>query len=186
MKSTTTRTLALCLGMLALAACGGKGQPQGQQQMPPPQVGVITLKAQTVPLTKDLVGRLSAFRSADVRARVPGVLLKRTYEEGTDVTKGQLLFEIDPAPLKATLGAAQASLAQAQASYTNAKVNASRARELAPKGYVSKADLDNALSVLCNDVEACQGAVFLKAEKDGKPYALPLPLGAYGAMVLTR
>ena len=49
MKSTTTRTLALCLGMLALAACGGKDQPQGQQQMPPPQVGVITLKAQTVP-----------------------------------------------------------------------------------------------------------------------------------------
>jgi len=146
MKSTTTRTLALCLGMLALAACGGKDQPQGQQQMPPPQVGVITLKAQTVPLTKDLVGRLSAFRSADVRARVPGVLLKRTYEEGTDVKKGQLLFQIDPAPLQATLGAAQASLAQAQASYTNAKVNADRARELAPKGYVSKADLDSALA----------------------------------------
>jgi membrane fusion protein (multidrug efflux system) len=147
MKSTTTRTLALCLGMLALAACGGKeDQPQGQPQMPPPQVGVITVKAQTVPLTKDLVGRLSPFRSADVRARVPGVLLKRTYEEGTDVKKGQLLFQIDPAPLKATLGAAQASLAQAQASYTNARVNASRARELSPKGYVSKADLDNALA----------------------------------------
>ncbi|MBP1472882.1 efflux RND transporter periplasmic adaptor subunit [Frateuria sp. MAH-13] len=146
MKSTTTRTLALCLGMLALAACGGKEQPQEQQQMPPPQVGVITLKAQTVPLTKDLVGRLSPFRRADVRARVPGVLLKRTYEEGTDVEKGQLLFQIDPAPLKATLGAAQASLAQAQASYTNAKVNADRARELAPKGYVSKADLDSALA----------------------------------------
>jgi membrane fusion protein (multidrug efflux system) len=146
MKSTTTRTLALCLGMLALAACGGKDQPQGPQQMPPPQVGVITLKAQTVPLTKDLVGRLSAVRSADVRARVPGVLLKRTYEEGTDVKKGQLLFQIDPAPLQAALGAAQASLSQAQASYTNAKVNAGRARELAPKGYVSKADLDNALA----------------------------------------
>src|SRR5690242_5700084 len=146
MKSTTTRTLALCLGMLALAACGGKDQPQGQQQMPPPQVGVITLKAQTVPLTKDLVGRLSAFRSADVRARVPGVLLKRTYEEGTDVKKGQLLFQIDPAPLKALLAASQANLAQARASYTNAKVAADRVRELAPKGYVSKSDLDNALA----------------------------------------
>ncbi|HET6805388.1 MAG TPA: efflux RND transporter periplasmic adaptor subunit [Frateuria sp.] len=158
MKSTTTRTLALCLGMLALAACGGKDQPQGPQQMPPPQVGVITLKAQTVPLTRDLVGRLSAFRSADVRARVPGVLLKRTYEEGTDVRKGQLLFQIDPAPLKATLGAAQASLAQAQASYTNAKVNASRARELAPKGYVSKADLDNALATERSAAAAVQQA----------------------------
>ncbi|MCX7512506.1 efflux RND transporter periplasmic adaptor subunit [Frateuria sp. STR12] len=158
MKSTTTRTLALCLGMLALAACGGEEQSQGPQQMPPPQVGVITLKPQTVPLTKDLVGRLSAFRSADVRARVPGVLLKRTYEEGTDVKKGQLLFEIDPAPLKATLGAAQASLAQAQASYTNAKVNASRARELAPKGYVSKADLDNALATERSAAAAVQQA----------------------------
>ncbi|SEJ48818.1 efflux RND transporter periplasmic adaptor subunit [Frateuria terrea] len=158
MKSTTTRTLGLCLGLLALAACGGKGQPQGQQQMPPPQVGVITLKARTVPLTKDLVGRLSAFRSADVRARVPGVLLKRTYEEGTDVKKGQLLFQIDPAPLKATLGASQASLAQAQASYTNAKVNASRARELAPKGYVSKADLDNALAAERSAAAAVQQA----------------------------
>lgn len=158
MKSTTTRTLALCLGMLALAACGGKDQPQGPQQMPPPQVGVVTLKAQTVPLTRDLVGRLSAFRSADVRARVPGVLVKRTYEEGTDVKKGQLLFQIDPAPLKAALGAAQATMAQAQASYTNAKVNAQRARELAPKGYVSKADLDNALAAERSAAAAVQQA----------------------------
>src|SRR3569832_115461 len=72
MTITTTRTLSLCVGMLALAACG-KGTPQqGAPQMPTPEVGVITLKAQTVPLTKDLVGRLSAFRSADVRARVAG------------------------------------------------------------------------------------------------------------------
>jgi membrane fusion protein (multidrug efflux system) len=157
MKSTTMRTLALCLGLLALAACG-KSQQQGPQQMPPPQVGVITLKAQTVPLTKDLVGRLSAFRSADVRARVSGVLLKRTYEEGTDVRKGQLLFQIDPAPLKATLAAAQGNLAQAQASYTNAKVNAQRARDLAPKGYVSKSDLDNALAAERSAAAAMQQA----------------------------
>ena len=157
MKSTTTRTLALCLGMLALAACG-KDQPQGPQQMPPPEVGVVTLRPQTAPLTKDLVGRLSAFRRADVRARVPGVLLKRAYDEGTDVKKGQLLFQIDPAPYKATLGASQATLAQAQASYTNTKVNAQRARELAPKGYVSKADLDNALAAERSAAAAVQQA----------------------------
>jgi membrane fusion protein (multidrug efflux system) len=151
------RTLALGLGLLVLAACGKDAQ-QGPQQMPPPQVGVVTLQAQTVPLTRDLVGRLSAFRSADVRARVAGVLLKRTYEEGTDVKKGQLLFQIDPAPLQAALGAAQASQAQAQASYTNAKVNAQRARELAPKGYVSKADLDNALAAERSAAAAVQQA----------------------------
>ncbi|MEI7036934.1 efflux RND transporter periplasmic adaptor subunit [Fulvimonas yonginensis] len=157
MKTTTLRTYALCLGLLALAACG-KGKEQGPPQMPPPEVGVITLKAQNAPLTKELVGRLSAFRRADVRARVPGVLLKRTYEEGTDVKQGQLLFEIDPAPLKAAVGAAQAALAQAQASYTNARINAQRARELAPKGYVSKADLDNALAAERSAAAAVQQA----------------------------
>jgi membrane fusion protein (multidrug efflux system) len=145
MKSSSLRTPALCLGLLALAACS-KGKQQGAPQMPPPQVGVITVQPQNAPLTKDLVGRLSSYRSADVRARVAGVLLKRVYTEGSEVKKGQLLFQIDPAPLKATLRAAQASLAQAQATYTNAHVNAQRSRELAPKGYISKADLDNALA----------------------------------------
>jgi membrane fusion protein, multidrug efflux system len=157
MKSMTMRTMALCLGLLVLAGCGENKQ-EGPQQMPPPQVGVITLKPQTVPLTRDLVGRLSAFRSADVRARVAGVLLKRTYEEGTDVKKGQLLFQIDPAPLQAAQAAARASQAQAQASYTNARVNAQRARELAPKGYVSKADLDNALAAERSAAAAVQQA----------------------------
>jgi membrane fusion protein (multidrug efflux system) len=157
MKSTTLRTPALCLGLLTLAACG-KGKQQGMPQMPPPDVGVITVQPQNAPLTKDLVGRLSAYRSADVRARVAGVLLKRVYTEGSEVKKGQLLFQIDPAPLKATLAAAEASLAQAQATYTNAKVNAQRARELAPKGYISKSDLDNALATERTTAAAVQAA----------------------------
>lgn len=131
-------------GLLAFAVIGCGKQESGPKQMPPPEVGVITAKLQSVPLIRDAVGRLSAFRSADVRARVSGVLLKRSYEEGSEVKQGQVLFEIDPAPLKATLGSAQAALAQAQANYTNNHVAAQRAHELAPKGYVSKADLDNA------------------------------------------
>src|SRR5699024_12426011 len=79
-----------------------------------------------------------------VRARVAGVLLKRTYKEGTEVKKGQLLFQIDPAPLKAELNANLASLAQAQATYTNNKIAARRARTLRKKGYISQAELDNA------------------------------------------
>lgn len=155
MKPTTLRNAALCLGLLTLAACG-KGKDQGPPQMPPPDVGVITLQPQSLPLTKDLVGRLSPFRSADVRARVPGVLLKRTYDEGTDVKQGQLLFQIDPAPLKAALAGAQANLAQAQANYTNAKVAAQRARELAPKGYIAKSDLDTALATERSDAATVQ------------------------------
>ena len=133
----------LCIGLAALASCGRKQAPQ---QPPPPEVGVVTARPQTVPLTKDLVGRLSAYRSADVRARVAGVLLKRVYKEGSEVKAGQLLFEIDPAPLKAALDNALAQLAQAKATYTNAHVTANRSRALAPKGYISKADLDTALA----------------------------------------
>ncbi|MFC5526397.1 efflux RND transporter periplasmic adaptor subunit [Rhodanobacter ginsengisoli] len=143
MKSPSLRTPLLCLSLLVLAACG-RGKEQGPPKMPPPEVGVVRAQPQSSPLTRDLVGRLSAYRSADVRARVPGVLLKRRYDEGTDVRKGQLLFQIDPAPLQAALNASLASLAQAQATYTNNKVAAQRMHELAPRGYVSKSDVDNA------------------------------------------
>ncbi|MCW0203276.1 MAG: efflux RND transporter periplasmic adaptor subunit [Rhodanobacter thiooxydans] len=157
MKSSSLSTPLLCLSLLALAACG-KGKEQGPPQMPPPEVGVIQVQPQSSPLTRNLVGRLSAYRSADVRARVAGVLLKRAYTEGTNVKQGQLLFQIDPAPLKATLDAAQASLAQAQATWTYNKITAARVRELAPKGYVSKADLDNALAAERSAAAAVQAA----------------------------
>jgi membrane fusion protein (multidrug efflux system) len=142
MKSPVLSIPILCISLLVLTACGNKGK---QQEPPPaPEVGVIKAQPQTLPLTKELVGRLSPYRSADVRARVAGVLLKRTYDEGTEVKRGQLLFQIDPTPLKAALDASLASLAQAQATYTNNKIAAQRARKLAPKGYVTQADLDNA------------------------------------------
>jgi membrane fusion protein (multidrug efflux system) len=146
------------LSLLALAACSSKGKEQGPPQMPPPTVGVITAQPSNVALTQDLVGRLSAYRSADVRARVAGVLLKRTYVEGSDVKKGQLLFQIDPAPLKATLDASLASLAQANATYVNSKVTADRLKSLAPKGYVSRSDLDNGLAAERTAAAAVQQA----------------------------
>lgn len=141
--SSRLSSCVLLLSFLALGACSDGGN-KAQQKAPAPKVGVLVVQPQTVALTQDLVGRLSAYRRADVRARVPGVLLKRDYDEGSTVKKGQLLFEIDPAPLQAAYSSAQANVAQAQANYTNAHVNAERARRLAPKGYVSKVDLDNA------------------------------------------
>jgi membrane fusion protein (multidrug efflux system) len=113
---------------------------------PPPQVAVVTVHAEPVPLVRDLVGRLSATRSADVRARVAGVLLKRVYTEGADVKQGETLFQIDPMPLKATLDAQRANLASAEATAANAKAAAHRARELVPQNYISHNDLDNALA----------------------------------------
>src|SRR5262245_29634706 len=128
MKSRAMRLIvaALLVGTLAVA-CKKAGPPA----MPVPEVEVIQAQAQTVPLTRDLVGRLSATRAADVRARVAGVLLKRLYVEGSDVKEGQPLFQIDPAPLRSALDGALAALAQAQASATNAHIAAQRTRELA-------------------------------------------------------
>jgi membrane fusion protein, multidrug efflux system len=143
MSSNRSRMFIFCAVAAALLAGCGKAPP-AQQQMPPPEVGVVRAKSQSVPLTRDLVGRLSATRSADVRARIAGVLLKRVYTEGTDVKEGQPLFQIDPAPLQAALNAQLANLAAAQATYTNNHVAAERARAVADKGLLSKTDLDNA------------------------------------------
>lgn len=129
--------------IISFAAGCGKSPPP-QQQMPPPEVGVVTAKAETVPLVQDLVGRLSAVRSADVRARVAGVLEKRVYTEGSDVKEGEILFRIDAAPLRAALNAQTANLAAAQATYQNNHVAAERARSVAKSGFLSKADVDNA------------------------------------------
>ena len=149
------RPIALCAALLlALAAC----KKEEQQAPPPPEVGVVTATPQTVPLQRDLVGRLAPFRSSDVRARVPGVLTKRVYQEGSDVKEGQVLFLIDPAPLQASLSSSQAQLASAQATYANARVAAQRARQLIAQKYVSRSDLDNAEAAERNAAAAVQQA----------------------------
>lgn len=125
----------------ALAAGCSPAPSAGTAQTP--EVSVLHARAQVLPLTRDLVGRVSAFRSADVRARVPGILLKRLYREGSEVRAGEVLFQIDPKPYQAALDAAMASLAQAQATATNAAVNAKRTRDLLPSGLVSRSDVDN-------------------------------------------
>lgn len=142
MNSRMGRLLIGSALVAALLAACGQGDPGFQ--MPTPEVGVVEVRPEPVPITRDLVGRLSSTRASDVRARVAGVILKRLYAEGTDVKEGQVLFQIDPAPLKAALAAAEAALAQAEANATNAAVFARRNRELAVTGAVSKSELDTA------------------------------------------
>ncbi len=142
MKNRTGRSIVCAFAAaISIAGCGS-GDQGGV--LPPPEVGVIEAHAEPVPITRDLVGRLSPTRASDVRARVAGVLLQRSYTEGTDVREGQLLFQIDPAPLRAELAAAEAALIQAEANATNAHVFAVRNRELASTGAVSKSDVDTA------------------------------------------
>ncbi len=124
----------------SLAACGSSGK--GAPQAAPPPVTVVAVEPQQIALTSSFTGRLSAYREANVLARVSGVLLRRLYKEGTEVKTGQPLFEIDPAPYQAALDAAVAALAQARASAVNAHANAQRDRDLISSHLVSEQQLD--------------------------------------------
>ncbi len=124
----------------------------------PPEVGVVRVHEESVPLTRDVVGRLSPIRTADVRARVAGILLKRLYREGSEVKEGQPLFQIDPAPLKAALDAAQGALAQAQATAKNAHVTADRDRALLPSGLIARSDLDTSVATERSSAASVQQA----------------------------
>ena len=153
--------LALSTAFLAAGACskqegGAQGGPGGG--MPPPEVGVVVMQQGDVPIAKEAVGRLSAYRSADVRARVPGVLQRRLYEEGSDVRKGQALFQIDPATLSATVAQAQGALAQAQANAANSHAAAERARGLIVAKFISQAHYDNAVAAERTSAAAVQAA----------------------------
>ena len=107
----------------------------------------MVVHASAVPLVREASGRLAPTRASDVRARVPGVLLKRLYKEGSMVKEGQLLMQIDTAPYRAALNVATANLGQAEASATNASVTAARNRELVKQNLVSRKDLDDAESL---------------------------------------
>src|SRR5438067_936842 len=92
---------------------------------PPPEVSVLTVATESVPLTTELPGRINPVREAQVRARATGILLKRSFEEGANVKEGDLLFQIDPAPLQAVFNNAQGTLAKTEAwlKESQAKVN---------------------------------------------------------------
>jgi membrane fusion protein (multidrug efflux system) len=130
-----------CLLMLAVVGCSSHKAPPAAA---PAKVSTVTAEQQTVPLTRDLVGRLSAYYSANVVARVSGVLVKRNYKEGDEVKEGQLLFEIDPSYYTAVLNNNLAILAEDQATYTNNRVTAERDHKLLPVGSISQQTVDDA------------------------------------------
>lgn len=132
----------LAVAAASLAACGSSGKSAQEAAPAPAPVMVVAVAPQQVPLTRSFTGRLSAYRQANVLARVSGVLLKRLYKEGEQVKAGQPLFEIDPAPYRAALDAALAGLAQARANAANAHVTAQRDRELISSHLVSLSQLD--------------------------------------------
>jgi membrane fusion protein (multidrug efflux system) len=127
--------------VLSLAACGAKdGASEPGKAPPPPSVGVVTVTDQVVALQTELPGRVSPVRVAQVRARVNGVVLKRLFREGSEVKAGQVLFEIDSAPYRASADSAQASVAKAQANLEQANALVARNQPLVQENAISKQD----------------------------------------------
>lgn len=145
---------------LLLAGCAKESAPRGPSG--PVEVGVVTLRAEPVTLHRELPGRTSPFRVAEVRARVDGIVLERLFEEGSDVERGQLLYRIDPKPYQATLASAKASLARARANVQSSKVLAERYASLLEDRAVSQQEHDNAAAsyqAALADVAAGKAAV---------------------------
>jgi membrane fusion protein (multidrug efflux system) len=146
----------------ALAGCGKEDKKDQAGPPPKPEVEVVVLHAQPVSLTTELPGRTSAFRVAEVRPQVNGVVLKRLFTEGEMVKEGQQLYQIDPAYYQAALASAQATLLHAEASVAVAQATVDRYRPLVAASAVSKQDLDNAVATLKEaqaDVASAQAAI---------------------------
>jgi membrane fusion protein (multidrug efflux system) len=124
--------------LLALFGCGHKPAPTSASP-PPPKVSVVTLTAQSVPVTTELPGRVAALRVAEVRPQVNGIILKRLFVEGSEVEAGQQLYQIDPAPYEAGYHSAVAAAASARSL-------AERYKPLAAASAVSQQDYDNAVA----------------------------------------
>jgi len=149
MKPTISKTLSLCLfASLALffSACGKKDTKP--PAAPPAEVSVLTVASERVNRTTELPGRINPMREAQVRARATGILLKRLFVEGSNVKEGQILFEIDPAPLQASLNSAKALMAKTEALLKESKANVDRYKELVQINAISKQVYDQAVATL--------------------------------------
>lgn len=141
-----------------LAGCGEKAAPKQQT----PEVTTVTVRPQSVAVTTELPGRVNSYLSADVRARVDGIVLQRDFVEGSEVKAGQRLYLIDPAPYKAAYDSAKATLAKAQANLVSVAAQAARYKTLVAANAVSRQDYDNAVAAQGQaeaDVASGQAAV---------------------------
>jgi len=140
----------------------GCGQPSPAIKQSPPEVAIVEVKTERVSITTELPGRTSAYLVAEVRPQVGGIIQKRLFVEGADVTSGEVLYQIDPATYQAAYASAKAALARAQANVTAIRYRAERYKELVAIRAVSQQDHDDATAALKQaeaDVEAGKAAV---------------------------
>ena len=143
-RALSLSLLALASGLL-LSACG---QRSGPPAAPVLEVATISVTQQPLVLTTELPGRVSAYRTADIRPQVNGLVKQRLYTEGAAVDAGQPLYQIDPAPFQAAFDSASAALARAEANLPAARALAERYQSLAADKAVSAQTLENATAAL--------------------------------------
>lgn len=141
---TPLAVVLMLSGSLALTGCDDKPAQQGAQQMP--EVGIVTLKSAPLQITTELPGRTSAYRVAEVRPQVSGIILKRNFTEGSDIQAGVSLYQIDPATYQATYESAKGDLAKAQAAANMDKLTVKRYQKLLGTKYISQQDYDTAVA----------------------------------------
>lgn len=139
-------TLAAISIAVLLAACGQSTAPGGMAQGAgaPPEVGVFTVRMQTVPVTSELSGRTVANVIAEIRPQIGGIVQQRLFREGGEVKAGELLYQIDPALYQASYDSASAALAKAEANVVTTRLKAQRYQELIADKAVSQQAADDA------------------------------------------
>jgi membrane fusion protein (multidrug efflux system) len=145
----TRIAISTLAALTLLSACGKQDAAPAAGaggKMPAPEVGVITTKFQPVALQTELPARVDAFRVAQVRARVNGVVLKRLFTEGSEVKQGQSLFQIDPEPYQAQVNSARAAVGKAEAMVASATAQAERFKPLVAAEAISKQEYTNAVA----------------------------------------
>jgi len=134
------------LDLLWVAGCDQRIEAQPASQAP--EVAVVTIQPQRVELTTELPGRTAAFRVAEIRPQVSGIIQKRLFQEGSDVKAGQVLYQIDPAPFQVALDSAKASLGKARANLPSIRLKVERYQDLIVDKAVSQQDYDDAVAAV--------------------------------------
>lgn len=142
--------IPLFFSSVIITACDNKPAVKTAME---PEVGVVTLAPSSVNIKSELPGRAVSFEIAEIRPQVGGIIIKRNFIEGDKVSKGESLYQIDPAPLQARLDAARGALAKAQATANNVRLTLNRQSALIKSNYVSRQDYDTTRSQL-NEAEA--------------------------------
>ncbi|MFQ2024301.1 efflux RND transporter periplasmic adaptor subunit [Aeromonas veronii] len=137
---------ALLAAIAAFGLAGCDVAPQEQEAPAPPQVSVLTLTGRELVISEDLPARVAALRSADIRAQISGIVQRRLFEQGAEISAGTVLFQINPAPFKADVDSAAAALQRAEAVLARARIQIDRLKPLLPTDAISRQTYDDAVS----------------------------------------